>query len=108
MLRRGSKRVCVVDAKQDDFPQALAQAYVGSEALADVEGLSAVSSIVTNFKEWYFSRSLDTSIERDDATLCVDHCIPTRDSVKSIAEKIYSMLSEDRIHRSASSHVANY
>ncbi|KAG2765830.1 hypothetical protein PC129_g22197 [Phytophthora cactorum] len=95
VIERGSKRVCIVEAKRDDFQQGLAQAYVGCEVLADVEGLTKLYSIVTNFKEWYFSRSLDDKVERDDATIDLEHDIPTRESVKRIAEKIYSMLSED-------------
>ncbi|KAG2976541.1 hypothetical protein PC118_g13370 [Phytophthora cactorum] len=95
VIERGSKRVCIVEAKRDDFQQGLAQAYVGCEVLADVEGLTKLYSIVTNFKEWYFSRSLDDRIERFDATITIVNDIPTRESVKMIAEKIYSMLSDD-------------
>ncbi|KAG6964489.1 hypothetical protein JG687_00005951 [Phytophthora cactorum] len=94
-VRKKSKRVCIVEAKRDDFQQGLAQAYVGCEVLADVEGLTKLYSIVTNFKEWYFSRSLDDRIERFDATITIVNDIPTRESVKMIAEKIYSMLSDD-------------
>ncbi|GMF39950.1 unnamed protein product [Phytophthora lilii] len=95
VIERGSKRVCIVEAKRDDFQQGLAQAYVGCEVLADVEGLTKLYSIVTNFKEWYFSRSLDDRIERFDATITIVNDIPTRESVKMIVEKIYSMLSDD-------------
>ncbi|GMF29686.1 unnamed protein product [Phytophthora lilii] len=95
VIERGSKRVCIVEAKRDDFQQGLAQAYVGCEVLADIEGLTKLYSIVTKFKEWYFSRSLDDKVERDDATIDLEHDVPTRESVKRIAEKIYFMLSED-------------
>ncbi|KAL8002069.1 hypothetical protein Plhal703r1_c17g0081511 [Plasmopara halstedii] len=95
VIERGSKRVCIVQAKRDDFQQGLAQAYVGCEVLADVEGLTKLYSIVTNYKEWYFSRSLDDRIERFDVTMDIVNDIPTRESVKMIAEKIYSMLSDD-------------
>ncbi|KAG2844590.1 hypothetical protein PC113_g18372 [Phytophthora cactorum] len=93
---RRDKRVCIVEAKRDDIQQGLAHAYVGSEALADVEGLTQVYSIVTNFVEWYFSRSLDEKIERTSAiTISMENHVPTRESVKRIAEMIYSILSED-------------
>ncbi|EGZ11069.1 hypothetical protein PHYSODRAFT_264761, partial [Phytophthora sojae] len=96
VLKRGEKRVCIVEAKRDDFQQGLAQAYVGSEALADVEGLPKVYSIVTNFLEWVFSRSLDERIERATPVMMVmENDVPAPESVKQIAGMIYSILSED-------------
>ncbi|EGZ24971.1 hypothetical protein PHYSODRAFT_326018 [Phytophthora sojae] len=96
VLKRGEKRVCIVEAKRDDFQQGLAQAYVGSEALADVEGLPKVYSIVTNFLEWVFSRSLDEKIERATPVMMVmENDVPAPESVKQIAGMIYSILSED-------------
>ncbi|KAG6949714.1 hypothetical protein JG688_00014510 [Phytophthora aleatoria] len=92
---RGSTRVCVVLVKREDFQKGLAQAYLGCEILADVEALTKVYSVVTSFKEWYFNRSLDDKIERTDITMVLTNDIPTRESVKRIAEKIYSMLSDD-------------
>jgi hypothetical protein len=73
----------------------MAQNLIGCEALADVEGLNIVYGIVTNYKQWYFFRSLDSRIERDEATLHTSHDIPTRESVKDIAGRIYAMLSEE-------------
>ncbi|KAG1707075.1 hypothetical protein DVH05_026271 [Phytophthora capsici] len=96
VLQRVNKRVCVVVAKRDDIQQGLVQAYVGSEGLADVEGLTKVYSIVTNFVEWYFSRSLDEKIERTSpTTIVMENDVPTRESVKRIAEMLYSILSDD-------------
>jgi hypothetical protein len=95
VIKRGSKRLCVVEAKKSDMEQGLAQAYVGSEVLSAVEGLSTVYNVVTSYKDWYFSRILDERVERDEATMKFVHDIPTRDSAKEIAEKIYAMLSED-------------
>ncbi|OWZ24572.1 Crinkler (CRN) [Phytophthora megakarya] len=96
VLKRGEKRVCIVIAKRDDIQQGLAQAYVGSEALADVEGLPKVYSIVTNFLEWVFSRSLDDKIERATPVMMVmENDVPAPESVKQIAGMIYSILSED-------------
>jgi hypothetical protein len=95
VIKRGSKRLCIVEAKKNDMEQGLAQAYVGSEVLSDVEGLSTVYNVVTNYKDWCFSRIMDVRVERDDATMKFAHNIPTRESVKEIAEKIYAMLSED-------------
>ncbi|KAG6951003.1 hypothetical protein JG688_00013915, partial [Phytophthora aleatoria] len=96
VLKRGEKRVCIVEAKRDDIQQGLAQAYVGSEALADVEGLPKVYSIVTNLLEWVFSRSLDGKIERATPVMMVmENDLPAPQSVKQIAGIIYSILLDD-------------
>lgn len=96
VLQRGSTRVCVIEAKRDDFQQGLALAYVGGEIFAEVEGLPAVHCIVTNFVEWYFLRSLADKVEQTTPiTISMEGGIPTRESVKGIAERIYAMLSED-------------
>ncbi|GMF42778.1 unnamed protein product [Phytophthora lilii] len=39
VIQRGMKRVCIVEAKKDDFQAGIAQNLVGCEALADIEGL---------------------------------------------------------------------
>ncbi|KAE9018166.1 hypothetical protein PR001_g14210 [Phytophthora rubi] len=96
LIKRGDKRVCVVVAKRENFQQGLAQAYVGCEVLADTEGLTKVYSIVTNFVEWYFSRSVEGQVERTwPVTISMAKSVPTRASVKNIAGMIYSILSED-------------
>ncbi|KAH7488911.1 Crinkler effector protein 5 [Phytophthora ramorum] len=55
VIERGSKRVCVVEAKRDHFRQGQARAYVGGEALMDVEGLTEVFREVWmgNWKEMW-------------------------------------------------------
>lgn len=93
VIKRGSKRLCIV--AKDDVEQGLAQAYVGSEVLSEVEGLSTVCTVVTNYKAWYFLRIMDEKVERDGTTIKLTNSIPTRRSVKEIAEKIYAVLAED-------------
>ncbi|KAL3659002.1 Crinkler effector protein 5 [Phytophthora oleae] len=95
VIKCGSKRLYIVVAKDNNMTQGLAQAYVGSEVLSDVEGLSTAYNIVTNYKNWCFSRIMDDRVERDHSSLDFDDNIPTKGSVKKIAEKIYAMLSED-------------
>jgi hypothetical protein len=95
VIRRGKKRICIVEAKRDNLRQGMAQNLIGCEALADVEGLNIVYGIVTNYKQWYFFRSLDSRIERDESTIHTSHDIPTRESVKDIAGRIYAMLLEE-------------
>uniref|UniRef100_H3GY84 Crinkler effector protein N-terminal domain-containing protein n=1 Tax=Phytophthora ramorum TaxID=164328 RepID=H3GY84_PHYRM len=62
VLQRGTKRISLVQAKREDMLQGLVQNVTGLEALADVEDLSVVYGIVTNFLEWKFLISED---ERD-------------------------------------------
>ncbi|KAL3665289.1 hypothetical protein V7S43_009917 [Phytophthora oleae] len=64
VLKRGEKRVSIVQAKREDFQQGLAQAYVGSEALADSEGcrkctaLSRTSSDGSSREVWMAKLSI--------------------------------------------------
>ncbi|KAL4093038.1 hypothetical protein PRIC1_012027 [Phytophthora ramorum] len=60
-------------------------------ALMDVEGLTAVYCVVTNFVEWRFSRSVDGKLERDAAMMSSGN----PGALKVVAGKIYAMLSED-------------
>lgn len=61
--------------------------------LTDVHGLATVGTIT--YKDRQFSRMLDQRIERDNSTIQIDHGFPRREFVKSVAEKIYAMLSVD-------------
>ena len=54
ILRRGGKRICIVEAKRDVMEQGIAQDLLGCEAVTDVERLSCVYGIVTNYIEWVF------------------------------------------------------
>ncbi|KAF4039436.1 putative PNT domain-containing protein [Phytophthora infestans] len=94
-IERGSTCVGVVLAKRQDYQKGLAQAYLGSEILADVEELTEVFSIVTDFKVWLFSKSLGDKVERCSMSMGSAHDIPERESLKTVAEKIYSLLSGD-------------
>ncbi len=65
------------------------------EAVADVENLDTVYGIVTNYIGWIFFQSHNDKVERDFNTLRFENEIPTVDSLKRIAGKIYAMLSDD-------------
>ncbi|EEY59803.1 Crinkler (CRN) family protein [Phytophthora infestans T30-4] len=94
-IEGGSTCVGVVLAKRQDSQKGLAQAYLGGEILADVEELTEVFSIVTDFKVWLFSKSLGDKVERCSMSMGSAHDIPERESLKTVAEKIYSLLSGD-------------
>ncbi|KAL8008991.1 hypothetical protein Plhal710r2_c075g0178641 [Plasmopara halstedii] len=52
VLKRGTKRISIVEAKREDMLQGVVQNVTGLEALADVEDLTVTYGIVTNFLEW--------------------------------------------------------
>ncbi|KAJ3120766.1 hypothetical protein HK098_004246 [Nowakowskiella sp. JEL0407] len=96
VLQRGDKRICIVEAKLEQMNQGTAQNLLGCEALSDVERLSCVYGIVTNFLEWRFFKSMDEEIFEDGNTITFEDPVnlPTKDSLRKIAEKIHCMLSE--------------
>jgi len=95
ILERGNKKICVVEAKKEDFDQGMTQDLLGCDAVADTESLSTVYGIVTNFIEWRFFRSLDDKIEQDMSSLDFggeDYVSPTKYGLKKILGKICSLL----------------
>ncbi|KAF0715846.1 Aste57867_3145 [Aphanomyces stellatus] len=96
VLRRGLKRICIVEAKKDDMDQGLAQNLVGCEALADVEQLDVVYGIVTNYTQWIFFKSEKDWIHQHNTTIQLDQDdLPAQESLRNIAEIIYGILSDD-------------
>ncbi|KAI9101230.1 hypothetical protein DFS34DRAFT_676757 [Phlyctochytrium arcticum] len=96
LVEARQKKVCIVQAKKDDFEQGQAQDLLGCEALADVENLNCVYGIVTNYLVWYFLKSRDDNIERNISTLGIDPTglYPERISVSKIVGKVCTLLSE--------------
>jgi hypothetical protein len=102
VLRRGDKRVCIVEAKKDDMEQGMAQDLLGCEVAADigyqpsfdVRNLNVVCGIVTNYCGWNFLRSLDEKIELEECTIDLEQGVPTHASLLKISGKIYKMLSD--------------
>jgi hypothetical protein len=95
MLTRGNKAVCIVEAKEDDIEQGMAQDLVGCEVAAEVGGFDVVHGIVTNYIQWNFFCSRNDKVEIDDRSLRLSPNGPERESLKEIAEKIYSMLADE-------------
>jgi hypothetical protein len=95
MLKRNNKRICIVQAKKDDILQGMVQDLVGMEVASDLNDLDTVYGIVTNYVEWMFLKSQNDKIERDEDELHREHGIPTIESLKRIAGKIYALLSDD-------------
>lgn len=94
VLTRGNKRVCIVEAKEDDMVKGLAQDLVGMEVASDVGNVEIVYGIVTNFSQWIFLKRSDDKIDRDDDSITLKHGIQTE--LARIAGKVYSILADDK------------
>ena len=94
MIRRKKKAVCIVEAKKDDMEQGMAQDLVGCEVAAEVGGLDVVYGIVTNYVQWNFFCSRNEKVEMEECSLSLTSNGPETQSLKRVAEKIYSMLSD--------------
>jgi hypothetical protein len=94
-LRRGDKRVCIVEAKKDDMEQGLAQDLLGCEVASELGNLDVVYGIVTNYLQWIFVRSLHNKIERELCVLDIENKVPKKESLAKIVGKIYALLSTD-------------
>eukprot|EP01032_Pedospumella_encystans_P011488 gene11488-13354_t len=94
VLQKGTRKVCIVVATQEDMEKGMAQSLLGCEAIADVENASVVYAVVTNFLQWYFLKDTDAHVFRNATTLATSDDIPTKESVARIAGMLYAMLTE--------------
>lgn len=94
VLQRGTKRVCIVEAKKDDMEQGEAQCLVGCEVISDVYQVSTVYGIITSYEVWRFTKSTDDEIFENACTLAMNAMVPTIESLNEITGKICGMLSE--------------
>jgi hypothetical protein len=94
MIVKGNKRVCIVEAKKEDMEQGLAQCLLGCEVVADLDDMSIVYGVVTNYENWRLSKSTDSDIFYEELSLSIDNGIPAKPSLARITGKIYSMLLE--------------
>eukprot|EP01032_Pedospumella_encystans_P009971 gene9971-11687_t len=94
VLQKGTRKICIVVAKQEEMEKGMAQSLLGCEAIADVENESVVYAVVTNFLQWYFLKDADHQIFRNATTLATSDDIPTKESVARIAGMLYAMLTE--------------
>jgi hypothetical protein len=93
VLKRGDKRICIVEAKKDDIEQGIAQTLVGCESLSDVENLEVVYGISTNYLEWCFLKDEADKITQEVLLISLEEGKPTKESLLKIANKICSILS---------------
>jgi hypothetical protein len=95
VLEVDGRRVCVVQAKKSDMERGMAQALLGAEIVAELDDVSEVCAIVTNYRQWYFLKNMGDAIYRDVCTLDMEADVPTKASVRKIAAKIYAILSNE-------------
>ena len=94
VLQRGTKRVCVIEAKKDDMDQGIAQDLLGCDAVADLESSDCVLGIITNYFQWIFIRSLNDKILQDHSSLSTDGDKVDKVALACIAGKLYTLLSD--------------
>ncbi|KAG2960094.1 hypothetical protein PC110_g21075 [Phytophthora cactorum] len=94
VLTRGKTKICIVEAKNNDFDQGKAQALIGCEAVADREGLYVVYGIVTDFMKWQLYRCGENSILLDSSTLSAKSEELDTGSMRDVCEMIYGALSD--------------
>lgn len=94
VLTRANKRICIVEAKKEDFEQGLAQNLLGCEVAADLGDADEVDGVVTNFANWIFLRSMDTEILSDEQNPLSfsDNGEPNEAQLKIITGKLCAML----------------
>jgi hypothetical protein len=84
------KSVYIIEAKNDLMQNAMVRNLLGMEVVSDVYGLHTVYGIVTSFKLWYFLKSVDDKILKDEWSMNYDDM----GGLTTIATKIYNMLME--------------
>lgn len=92
VLKRGDKRICIVEAKKDDLLQGKTQSLVGCESLCDVEELGVAYGIVTNYLEWCFLKNEADKVTEEMLTVGLEDGRPTADSLRTIANKLIAIL----------------
>jgi hypothetical protein len=88
------KRLCIVEAKHEDFEQGLAQSMLGCEVAADLDKSHVVYGVVTNFEKWVFIKDLDEEIVMDETNVLTFDAegVPVRDQLMDVVGKIHALL----------------
>jgi len=95
VIKKGShKRVCVVLARKEDMDLGLAQCLLACEILSDVECLSEVCGIVTNYESWRLIRVTEDCVYVEELTLAIQNMVPAEQSLYIITGKLYKMLQD--------------
>jgi hypothetical protein len=95
VLKRGTKRISIVEAKKDDIDQGRAQCLLGCEAVSDIERTRVVCGIITSYEIWELAVSKDDSILKEHISTLVMKGMMTDDSLRLITGKIHSLLADE-------------
>lgn len=97
LIKRRRKIIAILDTKRDDCERGIPQVLLGceGEVAAETEELDVVYGIVTNYTEWCFLKSSNREVLHDKCSLSSPNADPDPDSLRKIAGKIYSILSDD-------------
>ena len=93
IIKRGSKRICIVEAKKEDMDQGRAQCLVGCEAVLDLERSTIVYGISTTFLSWEFYISTPDAVYIEDQSAGGKNAKIREDDLKLIVGKICTLLS---------------
>jgi hypothetical protein len=93
VLKRGDRRICIVEAKKEKIEQGITQSLLGCESLCDIEGLPVTYGISTNFLEWCFLKNEADKITEEGLGVIMDgHGRPTVETLRTVTNKIISIL----------------
>lgn len=95
VLKKGTKRFCIVEVKKDAFDQGRTQCLLGCEAVSDIERTSIVCGITTSYEIWEFAISKDDCILDEHFSLLIMNGMITDDALRLITGKIYCLLSDE-------------
>ena len=87
-------RICITQAKEEQFKQGMAENLVGCEVAVDLDRSNMVCGIVTNFTQWIFIRSKDEEILVDETCVIAfdSNGVPTQASLSKVVGKLHSLL----------------
>ena len=92
ILKCGSKRISIVEAKKNKMLKGETQALVGCEIASEMDDLAVVYAVLTDFAKWSFLKSCHDCVMIDtDNTLRFKQGVPERDLLKEITGKIYAI-----------------
>eukprot|EP01038_Epipyxis_sp_PR26KG_P008050 gene8050-10906_t len=88
------RKVCIVQAKKDDMQKGQIQCLIGCEVIAELEKISTVYGIVTNYIEWSFYKSTDDNVMNWYQSIALNNAAPDKASLGVITDLIFGMLTE--------------
>lgn len=97
MIKKGNKRICIVEAKKEDMDQGLCQVLLGCEAAVDVDDLQVAYGISTTYAEWAFMKLEVSSqlIYKSNMTLTMGNKgMPDKNALERLCGIINSILFE--------------